>query len=101
MTTTTRTCDAPGCGLVATLAAAGTPGLFVVTWPDGTTEHLRGLPPDGSIRCLPHRPGSRYSHPCRHGFVHSTTEAAFACAGHGEAGQSPEAFGLYVRGDGT
>jgi hypothetical protein len=95
--TSTRTCDAPGCGLVATLSP-GPNGTTRVGWPDGLVEHLRGLPPDGSIRCRPHRPGSRYSHHCRHGFLHATTEAAFGCAGHGEAGQAPEAWGVHFKG---
>lgn len=85
---TTRTCDA--CGLTAELTPTDEPGLFLVRWSDGQEEHLRELPPDGSICCEAHRPGSRWSHRCKHGHVHTTVAGARACEG------GPEVFGLVV-----
>jgi hypothetical protein len=96
MVAPTRACET--CGIVATIEAIE-PGRDRVSWADGNVEVLRGLPPDGSIRCRAHRAGSRWSHRCAEGFVHATVDQARACEGHDEERGGVPAFGLHVRGE--
>jgi hypothetical protein len=101
MTTSTRACDALGCTFIATLTPrAGVLDRFDTVWSDGSSEVLGGLPPDGTIRCRPHRPGSRHSRTCQHLYRHSSCEAAFTCEGHGEGTGGVEAWGIHVQVDG-
>jgi hypothetical protein len=100
MTTSTRTCDAPNCGLVATFTQL-TRAVAKVSWADGSTETLSGLPTDGTIRCPAHRAGWCHNHVCREGFPHSTSEAASTCSGHGHFGAGGGASGAHPPGDET
>ena len=100
MATSTRACDAPNCGLVATFTQM-TRTAASVSWADGSTETLLGLPTDGSIRCPAHRAGWCHNHCCKDGFPHSTTEAAATCSGHVEDRDGLDAHGTHILDQGT